>query len=50
MALMRNKIAEIPSDAVLLNESDALKYQIDLIRGWTNKNDVYVFLPFNLNK
>lgn len=39
MALMKKKYSEIPSDAVILSEEDALKYQLDIIKGWKKKSD-----------
>ncbi|GLV42035.1 uncharacterized protein CBL_05006 [Carabus blaptoides fortunei] len=43
MALMKKKYSEIPADAVILGEEDALKYQLDIIRGWKKKNDTWIF-------
>lgn len=42
MALLRAKPHEIPPDAILLSEEDALEYQMKVIRGWKNGSDVSV--------
>lgn len=40
MALLRAKKTAIPSDAVILNEEDALRYQLQILRNWKNTSDV----------
>ena len=40
MALSRNKSEEIPKDAVVLTEDQALTYQWKIISGWENKGEV----------
>lgn len=40
MALMKSKIEEVPKDAVVLTEAEALKYQYKILRNWKNQSDV----------
>lgn len=40
MALLKKKLTEVPDDAVVLSESEALEYEWKLIRGWKNPSDV----------
>lgn len=39
MAVARNN-SELPKDAVLLSENEALEFQFDLIKHWQNQKDV----------
>ncbi|XP_017780560.1 PREDICTED: transmembrane protein 126A [Nicrophorus vespilloides] len=43
MALIKGKLSEIPSDAVLLSEKEAVEYQVKLIRNWRYPMDVFAF-------
>lgn len=39
MALQKAKFSDIPLDAIVLNEDDALAYQLKTIQEWENKKD-----------
>lgn len=40
MALLKGKFSEVPSDAVILSEEDAVKYQTKVLKQWKKKSDV----------
>lgn len=40
MALLKTKVRDIPADAVVLTEEQAVKYQLKLIHSWNNPWDV----------
>lgn len=40
MALDKKKISEIPSDAIILTEDEAVKYQMKLLNNWKFPSDV----------
>lgn len=41
MALLKsNRIRDIPEDAVIMDEAEALKYQMNLIQKWPRNGDV----------
>lgn len=40
MALSKAKYSEIPSDAVVLTESEAVLYQSRILNKWQNSSDV----------
>lgn len=46
MALNKEKFSKIPTDAIILSEEDALRYQLNLIQKWKKNEDVYVQLTF----
>lgn len=41
MALLKDKISNIPKDAVILSRQDALKHQADVLRKWKHTSDVW---------
>ncbi|RZC39401.1 DUF1370 domain containing protein [Asbolus verrucosus] len=43
MALLRKKYSEIPSDAVVLSEDEALKYQTQILNKWKHSSDVLAY-------
>ncbi|XP_022919821.2 uncharacterized protein [Onthophagus taurus] len=43
MALFRAKRSEMPADAVLLSEEDALKYQVNIMHKWKNKSETFCY-------
>lgn len=40
MALSKAKVKDLPSDAIVLNEEQAIKYQMKLLKSWNNPWDV----------
>lgn len=40
MALLRGKVELIPSDAVILSESEAFNYQMKILHNWKNLSDM----------
>ncbi|KAJ3640652.1 hypothetical protein Zmor_027200 [Zophobas morio] len=50
MALQRKKISDIPSDAIVLTEDQALKYQANILNKWKHISDIwgYKFAPYVL--
>lgn len=42
MALSQKKLTDVPSDAVILTETEAYEYQTRIINGWTETSEVYV--------
>lgn len=42
MALLKAKYSEIPSDAVVLTEEEALEYQYKTIYRWKKTSDMYM--------
>ncbi|XP_044261827.1 uncharacterized protein LOC123009515 [Tribolium madens] len=51
MALLRKNFSDIPPDAVILSEEEALKYQSKLLNTWKNTSDIfgYKFGPYILS-
>ncbi|KAJ8919120.1 hypothetical protein NQ315_012105 [Exocentrus adspersus] len=43
MALERKRLNEIPSDAVMLSEEDALNYHYKILNNWKNDSDVFAY-------
>ncbi|CAG9765164.1 unnamed protein product [Ceutorhynchus assimilis] len=41
MALLKSKTTEIPQDAVVLSEKEAVKYQLDIIKNWPKTSQVF---------
>ncbi|XP_066257022.1 uncharacterized protein [Euwallacea similis] len=41
MALLKSKIGEIPEDAIILSETDALKHQMNIIKKWDKSSEVF---------
>uniref|UniRef100_A0A182PL12 Transmembrane protein 126A n=1 Tax=Anopheles epiroticus TaxID=199890 RepID=A0A182PL12_9DIPT len=41
MALLHKKASEIPKDAVLLSEEEAIQYFLKLVQNWENKSEVW---------
>lgn len=39
MALQKAKVTDIPDDAVILSEEDALAYQFNIINDWKKSSD-----------
>lgn len=42
MALQRSRHHDLPKDAVVLTETEALAYQTNILNKWDNRKDVYV--------
>lgn len=40
MALEKKKYSEIPTDAIILSEEEALKYHTKLLNNWKTPSDV----------
>ncbi|CAH0558839.1 unnamed protein product [Brassicogethes aeneus] len=43
MALLKGKQSEIPTDAIILTEQQALEYELKILKNWKHKSDTFWF-------